>query len=305
MLIIISITAMKFIRNYSIFVLNTKLILKIMKSKKWNFILIAIVIVMSTIINSCKVADKLKMDPQSGKDFVTAESAFSNVFKTVSDAVQANNLTKDSKNGCPEIILNGTTFPMTVSIDFKSGCENGGVTYKGKIIAVMTDHFKTAGCKIDVTFDGFYVNDNKVEGTKTITNLGRNTDAVPKLMFKVEVKNGIITTPDGTIKFNATKTWTWLEGEDTAWPTINDDVWLLEGNASGTNVNNLNYTVSTISGFPLKIKILGCLGKTEIVSGKLKIVPEEGQDMTLNYGNGDCDKKAVITIAGVDFDVDL
>ena len=290
----------KFIKKLiSIFVLYNFKFCKTMRSKALSLVLLTLIVAISTLINSCNDADKLKIDPQSGKDYVVAESAFANVFKNVSDAVQFKNLSKSAKTDtCPVITVSGTGFPKTVTIAFgDAGCEKGGVTYKGTITAIISNaSFKTEGSRIDVSFDNFYINGDKIEGTKTITNLGINSDS--KLMFKAEVKNAVITTSNGTIKFAATKTWTWLEGESTPWPVINDDVWLLEGYASGTNIDNMNFTASTLS--PLKIKILACSNKTEIVSGTLEIKPAEGQDMKLNYGDGGCDGEATLTIAGID-----
>jgi hypothetical protein len=264
-----------------------------MKNTKLNLIVIAVIALLLTVVNSCNVEEKLKTDPQSGKDYVEAESTFSNVYNTVSDAVQFKNLNKSSKvDTCPQITVTAGGFPRTLTITFDNtvGCDIKGVNYKGTINAVMSDRFKNSGAVINVTFDNFYVNNNRVEGEKTITNMGRNGDN--KLVYKVVIKNGKITKSDGgIITFAATKNWTWLEGESTVWPNLSDDVWQLDGNAEGTNVDNNKYTVSTIT--PLRIE-LNCQWK--IVQGKIKVVPEEGQDMTIDYGDGTCDNLATLKV---------
>ncbi len=271
-------------------------------------LLSCILILLSSVlfINSCKKIDDAKnADPQSGKDYVTSESTFSNIFKSVTDAVQTENLKKLNNDSCPGITLTSpTVFPKTLTIlyDTITGCNKNGVTLKGTIIAKLSGPFKTSGSVIEISFKDFYVNGNKVEGQKKITNMGKNISQ--QLIFKAEIINGVITTTGGKITFTATKTWTWLEGELTPWPKINDDVWQLEGTAEGTNKNNKHYTVNTL--IPLNIKILGCFDKTEIVSGKIEVKPDSGNTMTIDYGDGTCDKKAVLKIGDLeDINIDL
>jgi hypothetical protein len=264
------------------------------------FLLSCVLILVSGVlfINSCnKIDDAKNADPQSGKDYVTAESTFSDIFKSVTDAIQTKGL-KSLKNNdtCPAIKLSSlTTYPDTVTIFFDpiKNCNNDGVTYKGTIIAILSGPFKTPGSVINVSFKDFYVNDNKVEGQKKITNMDRNN--AQQLVFKVEITNGLIKTSGGDISFTATKTWTWLEGESTAWPTISDDVWQLEGSAEGTNIDSKHYTVTTLS--PLKI-VIGCQWK--IVGGKIEVKPDSGDTMTIDYGDGiTCDNKAILKIGSL------
>jgi uncharacterized cupin superfamily protein len=266
--------------------------------KKFNLIMITLFAgFIIAGFNSCeKIKDKIdeqKVEPQSGKDYVTAESSFSNVYKTVSDVIQDNDLNNKSISAiCATVTISGDYPAKTVKIEFPTeGCVIEGVTFKGTINVVMTKPFKTSGSVVEVTLDSVYVNDNKVEGTKTITNTGKN--ASEQYVIKVEVKSGHITTKDGNnIYYSTTKYWTWFAGEPTK--AINDDIWLVEGNASGINIEGKTFTVTTTT--PCKILVQGCSENTEVVSGVIEVVPESGQSMTINYGDGTCDNKVTIKI---------
>lgn len=263
-------------------------------------LLVAVILVFFLSAGCDKIKD-LNTDPQSGKDFVTAESTFSSVYKTIGDAVQKEGLMEksgkyeDDAKSCPEISITSLPYPRTLTIAFDpvNGCDIEGVNFKGTITCVMSGPFKSPGSILTASFSNFYVNDNKVDGQKVITNLGRNNSN--QLRFKVEVKSGHITTENGGhIYYSTTKTWTWKAGEATEYPVLNDDIWEVTGNANGTNIDGKSFSASI--DVPLLILVQGCSGKTEIVSGKVIVKPDEGKDITIDYGNGTCDGKATLSI---------
>jgi hypothetical protein len=118
---------------------------------------------------------------------------------------------------CPVIDVDhndSTYWPKTVTIDFGSeGCTGpSGNIRKGLITITITDRYLKQGSVRTVTFTDFYVNDYKIEGTKTVTNEGRNNDGF--MYFNVELTGGKVTTPSGkeiTHEFNRTRIW--IEGE--------------------------------------------------------------------------------------------
>ena len=62
-------------------------------------------------------------------------------------------------------------FPKTITLDFGSGCTNPGtgVTRSGKMIFVLSDSLRHVGSTSVLTFDNYYVNGFKREGTITWT----------------------------------------------------------------------------------------------------------------------------------------
>lgn len=196
---------------------------------------------------------------------------------------------------CPIIYVDhndSTYWPKTVIIDFGSeGCEGPfGNIRKGVITIIVTDRYLKQGSVRTVTFNDFYVNDFKVEGTKTVTNEGRNDDGF--MYFTVELTGGKVITPAGKeITHEFSRTRTWIEGELTKrWRW--DDKYMIEGEATGVNRYGETYT-RTIT-CPLIIAT-ACRW---IMSGIIEIQPEDHSLIELDFGNGECDDIATITING-------
>jgi hypothetical protein len=120
------------------------------------------------------------------------------------------------------------------------------------------------------------------------------------MTFAVVVQNAVITNPDGEdFTWESQRTRVWSEGEATAWPIVMDDVFEISGEASGTTYSNLNFFIETTE--PLRFE-RDC---EWIVSGELQLTPEGYVTKTLNYGDGDCNNKASLTVNGVTIQITL
>jgi hypothetical protein len=93
----------------------------------------------------------------------------------------------DTKSGtliiddsCPAVTVEhpGTgVWPKIITIDYGTGCTGFyNNTRSGKIIIEVTGLRIAEGSKRTVTFDNYYFNGIKVEGTKVLENLGQNDD---------------------------------------------------------------------------------------------------------------------------------
>jgi hypothetical protein len=196
---------------------------------------------------------------------------------------------------CPIIYVNhndSTYWPKTVTIDFGSeGCEGpSGNIRKGVITIIVTDRYLKQGSVRTITFNNFYVNDFKIEGTKTVINEGRNDDGF--MYFTVELTGGKVITPAGKeITHEFSRTRTWIDGELTKrWRW--DDVYLIEGESTG--VNRFGKTYSRTITTPL----MAATACRWIMSGTIEIQPEDRSLILLNFGNGECDDVATITVNG-------
>lgn len=216
---------------------------------------------------------------------------------------------KSVEDTCPIVYVdhNDSVFwPKTVTIDFGTeGCTGPFSTIrKGKIITVVTDRFRREGSTRTVTFENFSVNDFLIEGTKTTTNEGRNEDE--NMYFSIVLTSGKVTTPEGQeITRNFTRTRTWIEGElppRFRW----DDIYLIEGEAIGINRFGKSYTRTIID--PLVVKT-ACMwitsGMVEIVNydvtanaDGIEIDENSKTEIVLDYGAGECDDKATISVNG-------
>ncbi len=216
---------------------------------------------------------------------------------------------KSAEDTCPIVYIdhNDSVFwPKTVTIDFGTeGCTGPfGTVRKGKIITVVTDRFWREGSTRTVTFENFSVNNFLIEGTKITINEGLNEDE--NMYFSIVLTGGKVTTPEGQeITRNFTRTRTWIEGELT--PRFRwDDVYLIEGEATGINRFGKSYTRTIID--PLVVKT-ACMwitsGMVEIVNydvafteGSAVIDENSKTGIVLDYGEGECDDKATISVNG-------
>lgn len=187
------------------------------------------------------------------------------------------------------------TWPKTLTIDFGAGCTVENITRKGKIIAVFSDRFQNPGAKVSVSFENFFINDHHIEGTKTITNNGKNASG--HFNYTIEVSKSKISTTNQAMSFSSVNNIEWMEGSATR--AIADDVFSITGSASGTNSKGIEYTLAIVK--PL-IKKVAC---RFIVAGSADITSGTRPKQTLDYGAGDCDNKATLTVSGISKEITL
>jgi hypothetical protein len=181
-------------------------------------------------------------------------------------------------------------WPKIITIDYGTGCSgfNDNVR-KGKIIIEVTGPRLTIGSKRTITFVDYYFNDIKVEGTKVLENSGYNSNQ--NLLVSVTLTGGKLTLPDGkTIERSMAHQREWTAGLLTR--NIWDDECLVTGTATGKNINDVVYTNTIITALQWK---RAC---KFLVSGVIKMERAGKETIELNYGTGDCDAKATVTIGG-------
>ena len=262
-------------------------------------------------LSSCK-KDEIDGDTTSSEDNSLAENMFEDVSKVVDETLKSNDLdgTKSynfnhnyGDCGVVTIYPAGRVFPKNITIDFgDTNCVgNDGVSRRGKITVTITDYYRNAGSVRTTTFDNYFVNDYKVEGTRTVTNDGRNEAG--HLSFTIEVSGATVTSPEGEeITWQSNRTREWIEGEETTVLTdglngILDDVYSITGNSSGVNRFGKSYTITITKALRVEAD---CFWISE---GTTEIAPEDRKVRTLDYGDGTCDNKATVTIDGKTFNI--
>lgn len=209
---------------------------------------------------------------------------------------------------CANITLNLNAEPHSAIIDFgATDCLGKDGNYRrGKILVTWSGNYRDEGSSHTITFDNYYLNFNKIEGVKTVTNTGRNSKG--NLVFSVTVNGTILvdaqyspTGQGGTITWSASKLREWTKGEKTlVWK---DDVYLITGNAHGTNTAGISYTVASDGNAPLKREI----GFAHFTSGILNIQDSEGTTSSIDYSylNGQKDDLARVTVNGDTYTIHL
>ena len=212
---------------------------------------------------------------------------------------------------CPDVTFTYTsgipnTFPVKVVMDFGTGCVGrDGRTRSGRIITVYTNRLFVLGATATTEFADYTVDSIKVQGRHVITNQGEVISTSPSICirhrWKVEVRDAKLTKPNGNyVEWKSTKTITQLEGMCTPYIHI-DDIYKIEGGGSG-KVKRGDLLIAWNSEItePL-IKKFSCrwLVKGTIRVMRLNLTTNSPWVAAINYGNGDCDNKATVTINGI------
>jgi len=198
----------------------------------------------------------------------------------------------------------------TITIDFGDGCYYYGRYRKGKMVITYTGRYREANSVIETTFEDYYADGVKVDGTRTTTNNGTSDG---KMSFSISVTDGVFTFAD-----NTTKTWTSsrtriidLNGtEDFA-----DDIISVYGTASSVNRYGIKRDHLIEEESPLvyntNCRVEGGVGRKYLwmpVSGKKETTIYRTTMEVIrvfDYGDGTCDRKFTVTSNGVMYDLSL
>ncbi|MEP6676445.1 MAG: hypothetical protein ABJA78_14890 [Ferruginibacter sp.] len=187
-------------------------------------------------------------------------------------------------------------FPKTVTIDFGPGCLcRDGKYRKGKIVTIYTAPMVIPGSKVSSTFVGYNVDSFAIEGT----HITENTSTSNMQGWKVTVIDAKITNSNNSKwkKWNSIRQVTQSEGNGTPGFPL-DDVYKITGAATGSNSAGHQWTSVITDAL---IKKFTCQW---IVKGSVRI-DRDGMQALLDYGNGNCDNQATITINGTTHPITL
>jgi hypothetical protein len=188
---------------------------------------------------------------------------------------------------CATVTVSPGAFPKTITLDFGTGCTNpnSNIERSGIVHIVLSDSFRLTGSTAIMTFDNYYVNGYKKEGTITWTN----TSTATVRSWSRQVVNGKITAPDGRFWFhNGLKQITQVAGNNTP-RILLDDAFSITG--SSVITNSLGDTRTATIETPLH-KRVDC---DHVDEGSIRF---QGPNhfATLDFGNGTCDAIATISI---------
>jgi hypothetical protein len=188
-----------------------------------------------------------------------------------------------------------THFPKIITIDYGDGCtvvfRDDTITRKGQIIITITDRWFMPDAKNIVTFNDFYFNDVKIEGTRTITNLGFNEEG--HLELGIVLEGGRITFTDNTFMTrDADHVREWIRHF-----SPQDDTIMITGSASGMNVLGEQYT-RVITEPLVLVHCRESKWRWVIVDGSVEITNSAAGTSTLDYSAEDCDGTVIINKNG-------
>jgi hypothetical protein len=281
----------------------------------WNKTAVALIIL--TLIFSCSDED---VTTQQDAAMVTDETITDYYFEDTDDLVGLVMLADDGTStggriassrvitvadqrfNCPEVVItitidseSTTDVPKgEIIIDFGSGCTDAqGTIRKGKLIINYQGKRFLPGSIITTQYQNYIINEVKLEGTRTLTNISASSLNAPK--FRIELANGRVVWPDGTFSTREhCFVRTWLRAAN----PLNDAMVVepCEGNtftAAGINRNGKEYQMTILE--PIHFK-RGC--PIAVKGVKQFIDKKTGKVLLVNYGNGECDRSISLTIDG-------
>ena len=199
---------------------------------------------------------------------------------------------------CATVSVSGDDFPKTITIDYADGCSGrNGLEKKGLITIVMSDTILNPGASYTITMENMILGKREVSKSSTITNEGQNEagnwlmsiQSVSTTSFEKKDESYVIVRENDMQR-------EWLSGFET--PEHDDDQLLL----SGISLITVNDTISFRREITEALLIdRGCKYP---LSGIVEIT-RNGEVMTINFGDGECDNIAVITKDGESEEIDL
>lgn len=223
-------------------------------------------------------------------------------------ATNGREMNLDSLPSCTQIsitLLNAPArFPMKIVIDFGAGCVGrDGHKRSGKIITEYSGKLTEPGNSATTRFENFKFDSISVQGTHKITN--STTAGSNQRQFTIDVTDAKLSKPNGDYSlWTSHRVITQIEGNGTPF-LPQDDIFKVTGSAHGkVKHGDLIYAWRSEITEPL-IKKFICRW---ISKGIVKVRRENANtqwEATLNYGQGDCDFLATLTINGVSHQIQL
>jgi hypothetical protein len=196
-----------------------------------------------------------------------------------------------------------TVFPKKICVDFGTGVvDKRGNTLKGKIYVTISNRMGVTSSTRKLEYFQFFINDNQLKGSKTVTYLGSNRQVTDNVVtetpsWSISVKDTIVRTDGTKLIWNSERVRTRISNNAT--PLLYwDDIYSITGTSNGINAKGVAYTVEITK--PLILKG----GWKFFVEGTI-LTTSDKRTAVLDYGNGDKDAKATLTINGVTKDINL
>ena len=282
-----------------------------MKAKLVTSVLSIIAITGIICLSSCKKKDMSEKDTDtsSASDQSLASSSVNDLTNISDEAgrnysvssfrtADANGLLATS---CAIITVDTLSATKTITVNFgATNCIcNDGRNRRGSIILSFNGKYRDSLTVITVNPVNYFVNDNQVSGTKTITNKGHN--AANHLVYEISANMTIVKANGaGTISWSSVRQREWIAGETTLiW---SDDIYSITGSASGTSASGNSF--SSIITSPL-IRNMSLACRKHFIQGVLEHTPNGKATRIINFGNGACDDQATVTINGNTYTITL
>ena len=205
----------------------------------------------------------------------------------------------DKYGDCASVVVDEER--KTKTITFLEDCEGKrGQTRSGTMIVSYSETQGEAGSYRQVTYDDFYLNGVKIEGTRRTEII--SIDDNGSKTTRTTVTDGKMIYEDGTFKTKSAEMtrYTHVENDQKQYST-------LTGSKSGVSTEGVNFSMEITT--PIKF-IYDCFGEGQRKKGKvpvegIKVTDDGEQIITTDFGDGTCDTLVEISKDGEVETVDL
>jgi hypothetical protein len=201
----------------------------------------------------------------------------------------------NSELSCATVVKD--TVARTVTITYNH-CEgpHGHVRDGQIIITYQNGGYWDVGASWDVTFNNFFIDDMQVTGTRHVENVGPASNG---MTWNINASLTFTRSSDGNVRtWNSTRTRMLTQGYGDT--TCTSHIYLINGTATHTNSSNnhsVNITITNLT------RDLSC---QYITAGTLLCHPNNNKpDKLIDFGPGDCDDLATVTVNGQSFQIHL
>ena len=205
----------------------------------------------------------------------------------------------DKYGDCASVVVDEEN--NTKTITFSQECEGkGGQTRSGTIIVTYSEIQGGMGSFREVSYDDFYLNGVKIEGTRRTEIL--STDENGSKTMLTELTDGKMIYDDGTFKTKSAEMTRYIHVENDK-----KQYTTLSGSKSGVSTEGVSFSMEITT--PIKF-VYNCFGEGQRKIGKvpvqgIKVTNDGAQAITTDFGDGTCDTLVEITKDGEIETVDL
>lgn len=266
-------------------------------AKSGTSTLIGLIFFTSFFYTSCRKgeASVTDFDSESAQEASIFESSENDVDNMVGQVAQENGSIDQrlsssayfNSSGCAVVTRDSANHLVT--IDFGTGCTgHDGRVRAGKIIIHYNGRYFDPGASWTVSYDSFYVDTRHIEGIRNVTNNGFNSNG--NMNWTIDAQNMKVTRPDGSWRsWNSQRTREMVEGfGDSLF--VNDE-YIINGNGNGSNSRGETMTVVMTNLY----RDNSCHW---ITAGTVEITPSSRPAKLVDFGNGNCDDQATVTVNG-------
>lgn len=233
-------------------------------------------------------------------------TADAQVFQMVMEPESA---AKVDAGSCPPIVTyfpSADVFPHSVTIDYGTGCTStGGLTRSGKITTVYTGDMSLVGSNAITTYDNYYLNGAKIEGTLKIAHNEETGTPRPKPVYRITQKDRKVIQANGDYIIYGGERRIIKKDTAVAYPGFPDGYFRVTGQITGDEMKggvSYQWTVDIDPNNPLVYYFCDF-----IVKGIINVTFTNQDPWIVNYGTKtlQCDDQAELTINGVTTTVTL